>query len=154
MRTEYSPDNPSESRKGPTPPQPREAIEVEVEQLQAENFGDVFALYNGADADDPGGVGTAPGSGFLVDGLNLLVGDADGFAGEVFFPVIDDASVLREDAEFAVMGMPRDLDGDGDIDGLDHSDDYQLLPVVVRVTWRTSTGQTSTYQLRTLLANY
>jgi len=126
-----------------------------VEQLQAETFVDVFALYNGVAGDDPEGAGTGPGSFFTVEGLNLLADDADGFAGEIVFPTLDGApGQLREDAELPVLGLPRDLDGDGAIDGFDHSADYQLLPVLVRVSWRSSTGQPASYQLRTLLANF
>ena len=51
------------------------------------------------------------------------------------------------------MGMPRDLDGDGVIDALDHSGDYRLLPVLVRVAWRGSSGPAK-LEFRTMLADY
>jgi hypothetical protein len=37
--------------------------------------------------------------------------------------------------------MPQDLNGDGLIDDLDHRDDYVILPMTVRVTWRGTTGE-------------
>ena len=131
------------------------AARTVVEQLQAERFIDVFALYNGDGADDPDGAGTGPGPFFPVEGLTLEEGDADGFAGEIVFPVTGvTPGELHENVVLPQLSMPRDLNGDGAIDGDDHAGDYQLLPVIVRVEWRSSSGQPSTYQLRTLLANY
>jgi hypothetical protein len=45
---------------------------------------------------------------------------------------------LREDVVDTDLGLPRDLNGDGAIDGADHSADYRILPVRVTVSW---TGQ-------------
>jgi hypothetical protein len=36
--------------------------------------------------------------------------------------------------------MPRDLDGDGVVDALNHATNYVLLPVRVRVAWRGVSG--------------
>ena len=44
-------------------------------------------------------------------------------------------AVLREDWVDAAFGLPQDLNGDGVIDAADHSDDYLILPVVVRFLW-------------------
>ena len=38
------------------------------------------------------------------------------------------------------LGMPRDLDGQGGIDAQDHSNDYCILPVTVRLEWRGAAG--------------
>ena len=54
---------------------------------------------------------------------------------------------LAEDLVDPTRGVPRDLDGDGLIDNLDHSDDYQLLPVALILRWK---GATGVRQLRVL----
>jgi hypothetical protein len=36
--------------------------------------------------------------------------------------------------------MPRDLNGDGVIDALNHADDYLILPVTLRLEWRGAAG--------------
>jgi hypothetical protein len=53
-------------------------------------------------------------------------------------PTIERGGVtaLREDAEAPRYGLPSDLDGDGVVDGDSRNDDYQSLPVVVRLRWQ------------------
>jgi hypothetical protein len=105
------------------------------EELRSEPVEDVFARYNADPADDPGGPNTAPGNAFVV------VADQHGLTGigEVIFPV-NAAGELREDMNLPELGMPRDLNGDDVIDGLDHRDDYIILPVRVRMSWRGASG--------------
>ena len=69
----------------------------QLETLRGESFSDVFARYNHAPGDDPGGPGTAPGPYFAVPGLDVQPGDVDGFCGEIVLPA--EGAVLREDAE-------------------------------------------------------
>lgn len=124
-----------------------------IEVMQALDFGMIFARFNADPSDDPGAPGSAPGSGFAVPGLEPVPGDADGLVGEVLFPTKDLGGadlVLREDLVDARFGTPRDLNGDGAIDELDHTDDHVLLPVVVRLTWRSGTGR-QVLELSTLL---
>ena len=64
-----------------------EAARVVIEQMHNRPFEDVFALYNPDPADDPGGVGTAPGSRFAVVGLEPLPGSA-GTHLEVILPAL------------------------------------------------------------------
>jgi len=131
-----------------------EAARQMLETLQASPFDDVFALYNAVTADDPGGSGTAPGSGFAVAGLDPVEGDPDGLVGEILFPVTDvSPGVLREDLASTLLGTPRDLNGDGGTDSNDHSGDYRILPVVVRLTWRGASGVTQV-NFRTMLGDY
>jgi hypothetical protein len=131
-----------------------EAARQMLETLQAAEFDEVFRLYNQVAGDDPDGPGTAPGSGFAVPGLEPVDGDPDGLVGEILFPASDAVpGMLREDLVSAPLGMPRDLDGDGNVDGFDHSTDYRILPVVVRLTWRGTNGVTRA-QFRTLLGDY
>ena len=102
--------------------------------MRAQPFDQVYALYNADPADDPLGPGTAPGAGFAVPGLSAVPGDADGLVGLVVFPEV--GGELREDSADADLGMPRDLDLDGAVDDVDHSGNYGVLPVLVRVEWR------------------
>lgn len=115
-----------------------EAAQRAIELLGGAQFSEIFARFNANPADDPGGAGTAEGSGFAVPGLAAQEGDADGLAGEIFFP--GDGTILREDWNDAPMGMPRDLSQDGVIDALNHAFDYRNLTVRVRVAWRGSSG--------------
>lgn len=121
-----------------------------LEDLRNVPFDQVFALYNAVPDDDPGGAGTGPGPNFAVDGLDPAPGDLDGLAGEVLFA--SPGPELREDAVEDRLGLPRDLDGDSEIDDADHAGDYRILPVRVRVAWG-SGGNTREVSLYTMLAD-
>jgi len=108
-----------------------------VEALQGEEFSEVFARFNATTADDPA-TGNSPGDGFAVRGLDARPGDADGLPGEILFP--GNGTQLREDVADAELGMPRDLSGDDAVDAVDHSADYTILPVWVRVRWTGMAG--------------
>lgn len=126
-----------------------------VETLQAEPFREVFARYNTDPGDDPAGAGTAPGPGFAVVGLTAQLDDLDGWVGEYEFPVapgIGTSVELREDFVDANLGMPRDLNGDGVVDALNHAGDYRLLPVRVRLRWRGVNGERE-FTVETFLGN-
>jgi hypothetical protein len=117
----------------------KEAARSRMELLQATEFAQIFATYNADPNDDPGGAGTAPGAGVAVRGLEAPEGDADGLPGEILFPVLNGA--LREDlAQSQLFGPVVDLNRDLVTDALDHAGDYRLLPVVVRVEWRSTGG--------------
>jgi len=60
--------------------------------------------------------------------------------------------VLREDIEDPLLGLPRDLNGDGIIDSENHAKDFVVLPVRVRVRWRGVTG-IRTVEVCSLLLN-
>jgi hypothetical protein len=119
-----------------------DAARAMSERIQGVDFRDIFATFNDSPADDPGGL-PAPGSAFAVPGLNLQEGDADGMAGTILFPTNPAGMVLREDVADASLGMPRDLTGDGLWDAADHSGDYVMLPVTIRVDWAGVTGNRS-----------
>jgi prepilin-type N-terminal cleavage/methylation domain-containing protein len=114
----------------------QQAARRALEELQSEEFGQVFAAFN-ATVGDYAGSGAEAAPGFAVAGLDLIDGDADGLAGRIEFPSIDVLGVLelREDVVDAGLGMPRDLDGQNGIDAADHAGDYQLLPVRVVIEW-------------------
>lgn len=128
-----------------------EAARTYVEEMQSSmDFEQIYAAFNATSADDPTGV-TCPGSSFSVVGLSRhYAGTGPGApaVGEVIFPDVNNQ--LREDTSSPSLGMPRDLNGDATIDALDHSADYQLLPVTIRLRWFGAAG-TKTVDFRTLI---
>jgi type II secretory pathway pseudopilin PulG len=125
----------------------REAARSCIEEMRASPFEHVLARFDDTDVNDPVGF-VSPGSHFEVPGLASQLEDADGFVGEITFPLA--AGELREDLDEPRLGMPRDLTGEGDVDDLDHAADYRLLPVLVRLRWRGAGGNAS-FQLLTVI---
>jgi hypothetical protein len=115
-----------------------QAAQSALEALKGTAFDEIYARHDGNQANDPAD-GLSPGQYFTVSALDLQVGDLDGFAGSIEFPGGD--KELREDADDLELGMPRDLNGDGGVDALDHSADYRILPVRLVVEWRGKTGE-------------
>ena len=124
--------------------------ESAIEDIASRDFGEAFASFNAITADDPPGV-VAPGRFFAVAGLDPRRGDADGFVGEIIFP--GGGTQLREDVVDPGLGMPRDLNGDSIIDSADHSGDYVILPVRVRLEWTGARGNRQIEVVSTI-ANY
>lgn len=92
------------------------------------------------------GPGGTPGDAFAVPGLDPWEGETDVATVQI---------VLDETATDAVLGvaagMPRDLDGDGNVNATNVSGDASLLPVIVRLRWRGETGQQQLQQVVYLL---
>ncbi len=132
-----------------------QAARAVLERIQAEAFPEAFRRYNGDSSDDPGGAATAPGHRFDVPGLSPRLNDPDGRVGEVVFPTPTNApGVLSEAVQDARWGMPRDLNGDGNIDAAgNYASDYRVLPVRVVVEWNGAAG-IGRVQLDTMLGNY
>lgn len=75
------------------------------------------------------------GAGFPVHGLTPLPGSESVGSVELV------TSEGQTDAQLGVvMGMPRDLNGDGDATDTDVAEDARLLPAVVRLAWRGPNG--------------
>jgi hypothetical protein len=110
-----------------------------MEEIRNNRFADIFALYNADPADDPGGAGTAPGIRFTVANLEPLVGEV--FVGTILLPEI--GGELREDFANGLLGMPRDLNGDGEVDTEDHAEDAVAIPIGVRLDWNGAVGPRS-----------
>lgn len=115
----------------------KEAARSLVEQLAALDVQAAYTRYNANAADDPAGV-TSPGDGFAVRGLEALDEDADGLPGEIQFPEV--GGVLSESLNLPQYGWPIAMNGDGDTDDPDVSGDFRVLPVIVRVEYRTAGG--------------
>lgn len=126
-----------------------EAARRALERVSSAPFDEAFARFNDDPADDPGGPGTAPGSSFTTRGLDLRFEDAGGAQGRILFPVVDGR--LREDVAHEDLGAARDLNLDGALDGLDHSADYRVLPVLVRIEWR-SGQRTNRIDMQTIVS--
>lgn len=113
-----------------------------LEQMRATDFRLLSACYDEDPFNDPGGPGTAPGPTFVVDGIDPSANDPDGIVGEVIMPLVnmgtevDPDWQVREDQGDALLGLPRDLNGDAIINATDHRLDYTILPVLIRVRWR------------------
>jgi type II secretory pathway pseudopilin PulG len=60
---------------------------------------------------------------------------------------------LREDYQDEGLGLPRDLNGDSILDSLDHSKDYILLPILIRVKWEGENGP-RVFEVYTMLSDY
>ncbi len=97
-----------------------------TEQIHAMDATTVFTTFIGA-------------PNFDVTGLGAVADDADGLVGEILFPSV--GGELREDVVDASLGMPRDLNGDGAIDALNHADDYIILPITIRIRWMGVSGR-------------
>ena len=109
-----------------------------IEQMHGSSIDDLFRLFNVNPDDDPDGMGTAPGAAFDVDGLAPVKGDPDGRVGRILMPELN--GQLLEIVEDALLGMPRDLNSDTELDDFDHAGDWIILPVVVRIEWQGSHG--------------
>lgn len=114
-----------------------EAARMQLEDMRALDFALLYRTYNADPADDPAGSGTAPGAWFAVPGLQPPPGAAG--VGHVIFPT--SGAALVENVQDVPLGMPHDLDGDGVVDGMDHSADAIILPVRIQLEWASRSGR-------------
>lgn len=115
---------------------------LKIEELRNIPFSTIYNLYK---------QGTTLNT-FTVSGLNVASGTS---VGQISFPEDSSGSGstnLREYVVDSALGMPRDLNGDGIIDTLSHSNDYILLPVKVVITWKGIGGTPTSITLGTLIA--
>jgi type II secretory pathway pseudopilin PulG len=120
-----------------------------LETIRNSRFGEIARSFNEEAADDPDGAGTAQGRRFVVANLAPVAGEQ--LVGTVIMPFNEEGE-LREDAVNEMLGMPRDLNGDGVIDSDDHIDDAIVLPIGVRLEWHGATGDRS-LEMYTLFAD-
>jgi type II secretory pathway pseudopilin PulG len=140
-----------------------DAARVVLERMRNEPYLEIYRDYNEDPNDDPGGNGTGPGHLFDVPGLEPRDDAPQGKVGRITFPslVVQVTSGsggggklggtggstvtttewhLREDVADEGLGMPRDLNGNNVIDTANHSRDYLVLPVRVRIEWKNGAG--------------
>jgi len=141
------------------------AVQRAIEQMQGSDFTQVWAAYNDDDADDPGGIGTAPGRHFDVPGLTPQEGDADGRVGRITFPIsigggpsivlLDDLDEpgfdLRTDRPTGLERQYEDHVDISDARGIRPENGYLLLPVRIEVEWTGASGDRS-IAVETILA--
>ncbi|MEZ6018879.1 MAG: hypothetical protein R3F17_01915 [Planctomycetota bacterium] len=113
-----------------------EAAMNQLEAMRALPFRELAQRFNADPTDDPDGPGTAQGNLFVVPGLSPQEGQPA--VGTIEMPLV--ANRVREDVVIPKLGMPRDLNGDFVVDADDHSDNYMLLPIRVRVAWAGTGG--------------
>jgi type II secretory pathway pseudopilin PulG len=140
-----------------------DAARVVLERMRNRQFHEVYRAYNEDPKDDPGGSGKGPGNLFDVVGLEPLDDAPQGKVGRITFPsmavqVTTGGSTgkmslggtgggttvtqwhLREDVTDEGLGTPRDLSGNNVVDTANHSSDYMVLPVRVRIEWKSGAG--------------
>jgi hypothetical protein len=117
-----------------------EAARTVFETMRMQPFEQLFALYNEDPDDDPDGSGTAPGPWIDVPGL-VPADVAAPAVGRLRFPTRD--GELREDIEDVLLGMPRDLTGNGEVGDRDVSTNYLILPVEIELEWQSTVGPRS-----------
>lgn len=113
------------------------AIAREADSNSANWAGDILDVY---------GAGGNPGNQFDVDGLTPWAGN----------PNVATVTVVTDETATdallgAAVGMPRDLDGDGLATNVDVTDGASLLPAVVTLQWRGTSGQQQISQVVYLL---
>lgn len=107
-----------------------------VEEMRSQPFDEIFRRYNSSTGDDL--AGSNPGATFTVSGLNALAGTP---AGQIVFPgdVPATPGQLLENVVDAPLGMPHDLNGDGDATD-NAATGYRMLPVRIQIRWQGING--------------
>jgi prepilin-type N-terminal cleavage/methylation domain-containing protein len=128
------------------------AARTVLEEMRNQPFGDLFVLYNDVPGDDPAGAGTAPGAHFDVP--ELIPVTTGGHVGTIMFP--STSGMLREDFVDSVLGMPRDLNADGNVDSANHASDAVLIPIRIRLDWipKGSKDARRRFEMFTMYARY
>ena len=121
----------------------RMVLQRMVDELYEMGTYDAFRTYNDFGADDPDGEDTAPGSRFEMPPFEAV--HPDGFVGRITFPTHtlqnDNKTVqMDETVDVPVLGMPRDLDGDGKRSKSTSANDLIILPVRVSLDWKSAAG--------------
>ncbi|MBL8860783.1 MAG: type II secretion system protein [Planctomycetes bacterium] len=126
-----------------------EAARIALERLRAVPPERLLATFDDDPGNDPDGAGTAPGARFAVEGLAPSAAGVP--VGRYVFPLVEGR--LAEDYVDALLGLPRDLNGDGLVDSGDHRADWVILPIEVRLEWspRGSMSATRDFSLYTMI---
>lgn len=126
----------------------RETGHAELQQVWEDLYSlgaaEAFARYNAYDSDDPDGPGTAEGPTFNVHGLSPLTSHPA--VGRIEFPphtqlVPGGPIYIAENTVDEVLGMPRDLDGDGTVSSGVEASRIGLLPARIVMEWQGAGGE-------------
>lgn len=115
-------------------------------QNEIRSFSERMHALSIAESDDPASWASAIDAAFGEEGTIGTVFDVQGLTpvapdeGAGFILVVTDETLTDEDVG-AELGMPRDLNGDGDALDTDVTDDARLLPVVISVRWTGARGE-------------
>ena len=126
------------------------------EELRGQEFASLFVRYNETTLDDPA-FGNAPGNERVLTETARCLGSDPGSPASIrlYFPALSGSPMeLREDMVDPGLGMPRDLNGDGVIDGLNHASDYVVLPVRIEVRWSEGGADKTHSETLTLAGNW
>ncbi len=125
----------------------QQAMQAIVEDLHASaREADTSAMNWAGEVMDVYGPGGTPGDVFAVQGLDPWVGEA----GVATVQLITDETTT-DGALGVAAGMPRDLNGDGVANSANTQTTAALLPAIVRLRWRGSSGQQQLTQVVYLL---
>lgn len=113
-----------------------QAARARCEEIQSVPIDEAFARFNADPSDDPASAGPTPGATFTIEGFSTEAGGAA--VGRVEFPTLDVGGTERLCETFvdARWGMPRDLDGDGEVSNGALAEPPVVLPLRVVVEWR------------------
>lgn len=117
-----------------------------IEQMRAYPIDEIWRRYNSATGDNVG-TGSNPGNTFTVARLNAPPSGVP--VGQVFFP--EKGGALNETYVDPSMGMPKDLNRNGDALDTNVNDTYRILPVKVVVTWMAIGGREIQIEVNTLI---
>ena len=102
------------------------AARLKIEEMRSKTFSSIWSIYK---------AGGSTGNTFAVDGLQPIAGDAA--VGFIFFP--ERNNLLSETVADSELGMPKDLNRDGDAlddDVTNGATIYKILPVRIRIRWQ------------------
>ncbi len=115
-----------------------EAARKKIEEMQETPFDTIFSTH-------------VANPHFDVDGLIPRESDPDGHVGKILFPSVANAPpMLSEAVADTPLGMPRDLNGNGNATDM-MTNGYLILPVRVKIDWEGRSGSRS-FELLTSLS--
>lgn len=125
------------------------SVVEEVQYLADTAFPSLVAYFDDDPANDPEGFGTAPGNtmgNLAVPGLSVSPESPTDQLVEILLH-------LDETENNPLLGLPRDLDGDGSADNPNVSGSYLLVPVTIRIHWA-HRGAAQLLQMETLATKH
>jgi type II secretory pathway pseudopilin PulG len=117
----------------------RQASNMMLEEIRSLPFSEVYSMVRASGTESEMSDYMLNGETFEVPTIGLPT-VSGGMTGHIEFPTSGSGLDLCESTVDASLGMPMDLNGDGEIDDEGHAADYVLLPVRIRVEWEGIAG--------------